>query len=189
MNIAKTAHGSWIEGLVANEREPFWILDTDVVFFGPVQDWFVGRENDVIFAGRKEPTFWEDWTKTIHISRLHPSLMYFNPQLMRAAMRGWPRGQEFLETVECNFFRWQMVPLDGKMYFHDTMSGASHALGGTEFTPEQNECYEHLYSGSYIHLMPGMEDGVKMHDAIIASPRLAKGLWKQQQIWYEEHKV
>lgn len=189
LDIPNTPHGTWIEKLVANERDPFWILDTDVVFFEPVQDWFTGRENEVLFAGRREPQFWEDWTKTIHVSRLHPSLMYFNPQLLRAAMRSWPQGQEFLATVECNFFKWQMVALDGKMYFHDTMSGASHALAGTEFTETQNASFSHLFSGSYIHMMPGMEDRVKMHDEIFRHPSAARGLWEHQKRWYEEHKI
>jgi hypothetical protein len=186
-NIPRVAHGVWIEGLVTAERDPFWICDTDVVFFEPVQDWFVKQEGSVVFAGRKEPQFWEPWTKTIHVARLHPSLMYFNPQLMRAEMRSWPKGEEFLATVSYEMFKWHMVPLNGKMYFHDTMSGAHQALGGTEFTPEQNNAFEHLFNGTYIHLMPDMRSKMNMHDAISQNPRLARGLWAEQQQWYVDN--
>ena len=189
-----TAHGRWIEHLVQNERDPFWICDTDLVFFGPVQDWFRGRENDVLYSGRFEPTFWGGWTQTMHMERLHPSLMWFNPQLLRAAARSTPTGNQFLSTIELNLYRWQMVPerkADGSRLFkfYDTCSGLWHALDGLPFTEEMSDQYEHLYNGSYLHLMPGVDGMLKMHDDIFKHPAAAKGLWKSQQKWYLEHAV
>jgi len=36
-NIPKMTHGKWIETLVLDRTEPFWICDTDVVFFKEIE--------------------------------------------------------------------------------------------------------------------------------------------------------
>lgn len=190
-NIPKTAHGEWIEQLVAHERNPFWIVDTDIVFFDKVEDWFTGAENDILFSGRLEPEFWEEWTKTQHVARLHPSLMWLNPQALRAQLRGWPKADGMMSSVETNPFRWHMVPYrklgEVTNYFHDTCAGLYHAHGGTKFHDFQNAAFEHLFCGSYLHLMPNHADKIALHDAIFMRPSLAKGLWVEQQKWYEQH--
>lgn len=193
INIPTVPHGEWITGLIENEHGPFWICDTDIVFFDKVEDWFVGSENEVLFAGRYEPEFWEDWTNTIHSARLHPSLMWFNPQMLRAELRRWPMGCEFLGTVNTEPFRWHYVPMfkDGKreVHFMDTCSGIYHMLGGTPFQDHQNDCYEHLYCGSYIHLMDRKDNLIEVHNQAFRDPQSIKGLKKIQDEWYAANVV
>ncbi len=183
--IPQMPHGAWIETLLASERDPFWIVDADVVFFSEVGHWFCS-EDDVLFAGRYEPEYFEKWTQAIHVARLHPSLMWFNPTKLRAAMRGWPGRADFFRTVEIELVRWSFVPLGGRLYFHDTCAGLHQALGGTAFTDEQNAAFEHLFCGSYHDMIEkvGNDNLRAMHREIFDDPARARGLWKVQQAQY-----
>ena len=96
-NIPRVAHGAWIEFLLRRESEPFWICDGDIEFYGCVEDWFKNPTERQLFAGRYEPEFFEEWTQSQHVARLHPSLMWFNPRPLRAAMRLWPVEKRFPE--------------------------------------------------------------------------------------------
>lgn len=184
-SIERVSHGEWLEHLLAIGREPFWVADGDLVFLDKVEDWFIDS-HDVLFAGRYEPEFWEGWTKTIHVARLHPSLMWFNPAPLRAAIRAWPGQPEFFQTVQHNLIQWNVVPEAGKpLKFYDTCAGLHHALGGKWFTDEQNACYEHLFCGTYAHLMGGVHPNLpSKQDQICDNPQLARGIWKEQQSWY-----
>lgn len=183
------SHGEWIENLLSVCIEPFWICDGDVVFFDKVEDWFA-RDNNTLFAGRYEPEFWESWTKTAHAARLHPSLMWFNPVSVRSAIRAWPGAPEFFQTVQHNLIQWNMVPHEGVLTFYDTMAGLHHALGGTMFTAEQNAAYEHLFCGTYAHLMKDVHPNLQSkQDMVCENPELARGMWAEQQRWYWEHRL
>lgn len=187
IHLQQMPHGAWIETLLASEREPFWICDPDVVLFDDVSQWFHAGD-DVLFAGRYEPEYFEKWTQAIHVARLHPSLMWFNPQKLKAAMRGWPGRADFFRTVEMELIRWSFVPLNGKLYFHDTCAGLHQALGGTRFTDEQNAAFEHLFCGSYHDMIEkvGNDNLQAMHAEIFNDPNLARGLWEVQQERYAE---
>lgn len=188
VNIPMHSHGQWIENILANEREPFWICDTDVVLFEPVQDWFSGSSE--LFAGRYEPEFWEEWTRTIHVSRLHPSLMWLNPQPLRAAIRAWPGKHEFFSSVQINMIQWHLVPNRENLMFYDTCAGLHHALGGLPFSEEQNEAYGHLFCGTYVDMISEQHPNLaSRHDAVWENPEMARLLWDEQKKWYEENKV
>lgn len=187
-NIGLISHGAWIEYLITHERSPFWITDSDTVLFDKVEHWFDGSDSP--FSGRYEPEFIEPWTKTVHVARLHPSMMWINPALLRAAIRGWPWKPEFFDSVQKQLIQWHWVPRDGRLEFYDTMAGLWHAgLGGVPFTDEQNAAFEHLFCGSYAHLTPLAERLSAVHQGIIANPQAAKGLWAKQQEWYAANKV
>lgn len=190
--IRGRSHGEWIEGLIATRHEPFWICDGDVIFFDRVEHWLDHwKDGSALFAGRYEPDFMEPWTKTVHVARLHPSLMWINPVPLRTAMRGWPGKPEFFDSVQKELIQWHWVPRNFSLQFYDTMAGLWQAgLGGVPFaTDEQNAAFEHLFCGSYAHLTPLSGDLSDVHRAIIANPMAAKGLWFEQQRWYAEHKV
>lgn len=194
VNIPMHSHGQWIENILANESDPFWVCDTDIVFFDKVEDWFTG--SDELFAGRYEPQFWEEWTKTYHVSRLHPSLMWLNPQPLRAAIRSFPGKHEFFSTVQQNLIQWSLVPSlneytdETHLNFYDTCAGLHHALVGTMFTEAQNAAYGHLFCGTYVDLISEQHPNLgARHDAIWDDPELARFLWKDQQEWYEENKI
>lgn len=184
--IEQHSHGEWIEKLIETENSPFWICDTDIVFFDRVEHWFDQSNN--LFAGRYEPKFFEQWTRTIHMARLHPSLMWFNPGLLRSAMRCWPGTHQFLNTVQHNLIQWNWVPEAGLgTKFYDTCAGLHHALSGTVFIDAQNSAYEHLLCGTYAHLMPDMDGLNAAHSRAIQDHQGMRGLQQMQAEWYAAH--
>ncbi len=184
------AHDAWIEKLLHEETEPFWICDTDIVFFGKVEDWSAPT-----FMGRFEPEFDEEWTQTRHVERLHSSLMYFNPGATRAALRCWMAKIPALITASCEFplirqtfIAAPYIERSGQViYFYDVCAGMYHAIGGTRFTPEQDACFEHLHCASYVDLirLKGLQDA---HYAIYADFRVAKGMQLVQAEYYKSRK-
>lgn len=198
LNGKEMAHGEWIELLMQTMTRDFWICDSDVVFFDEVENWFE-RWDEVLFAGRYEPSFNCAWTQAEHQARLHPSLMWMNPGRLNSAVRAWPRRHPFFNTVERNLYRWHWVPhrdrvLEGdrgdvvRMKLYDTCSGLFHALGGTAFTEKQNATFGHLYSSTYLDLigehMP--EEFRKVHEAVYKDPAEARKLWAAQQEFYKQ---
>jgi hypothetical protein len=204
-NIKPTTHGKWIETLVFNSNEPFWICDTDMVFFRVVEP--PRRQEEVLFSGRYEPEFMEEWTGMRHVARLHPSLMWFNPAALRPVLRAWPASagssgaaSPFFGTVKRNFFEWEFVPSrkgearreKAEVLFYDTCAGLYHAIGGTAFTEKQDAAFEHLHCGTYsdligqhLSLAGSMEEN---HRAIFMEPAMARGLWAQQARYYASRK-
>lgn len=157
-------HGQWIESLIGKQTQPFWICDTDITFHKSVEGWFEGATD--LFAGRYEPEFFEPWTQSQHVARLHPSLMWFNPRSLRAAIRAWPGTHPWLNSVEKTLIRWTFVPVRGDLCFYDTCAGLHHALGGTHFTRDQNDCFSHRFSGTYSHLIGATEAQLRAHEEI-----------------------
>lgn len=161
----KIAHGTWIESILCRQQENFWIVDTDVTFHKKVEGWFDNSEEP--FAGRFEPEFYEPWTQSQHVARLHPSLMWFNPRTLRAAIRAWPaNNHQFLHTVQKNLIRWSFVPVRGSLFFYDTCAGLHQAFGGKAFTKEQNDCFSHKFCGTYSNLIGVSDEQLQAHEAI-----------------------
>lgn len=163
-NLPEIAHGAWIESLIYKQPSPFFICDTDITFHEKVEHWF--ENSDELFAGRYEPEFYEPWTKSRHVARLHPSLMWFNPRMLRAAMRSWPGSNPFFNSVQKHLVQWSFVPTLGELLFYDTCAGLHHAFGGLAFTAEQNDCFSHKFCGTYSNLIGVSEEQLQMHESI-----------------------
>lgn len=161
------AHGAWIEALIRDEERQFWICDTDIVFHAPVEHWFQNPLPNQLFAGRYEPDFnLVCLAQTVHVARLHPSLMWFNPRPLRAAIRAWPIKHPFFNSVEKTLFQWTFVPTNGSILFYDTCAGLYHALGGIPFNREQNEAFSHKFAGTYRTLL-GLDDAeLRAHEIV-----------------------
>jgi len=180
--IRPTAHDVWLEHLVQSQDEPFWICDTDIVFFAPVKP---PTAAGVDLAGRFEPGFDEEWTQCFHVERLHTCLLYLDPLALRAKMRAWLHQHvpSIFSHAGCQFIRQHFVAvlerdcaggqsqhgdIPGRdqaaaaglatqprstTHFYDTAAGLYHAFGGTAFDEEQNAAFEHLHCGSYSDLI------------------------------------
>lgn len=163
-NYPEVAHGVWIESLIYSENDPFIICDTDITLHQKVEHWF--KNSDKLFAGRYEPEFYEPWTQSQHVSRLHPSLMWFNPRLLRAVIRSWPGNHPFLNSAQKHLIQWSFVPSNGSLLFYDTCAGLHHAFGGVAFTKEQNDCFSHKFCGTYSNLIGVSEEQLKIHEEV-----------------------
>lgn len=187
------SHDAWIEGAIQREMEPFWICDTDVVFFDKMHQ----PEAVVMMAGRHEPEFSEQWTRTRYMERLHTCVMYLDPSQARQGMREWlcrfPKPWRY--TAEFPFIRQNFVPVaaaprrSAEVLFYDTCAGLWHSVGGQPFSEEENGAFEHLHCATYVDCidprLPGVKELAAQHAAIYRDPQLARGLFGRQKLVYE----
>lgn len=190
--VKPTSHDIWIESIVMNEADPFWICDTDMVFFKEVERFFDDAQ-ETLFAGRLEPAWNEPWTGMSKPNRLHTCLQWFNPSALRGAMLRWCRQHipNLLGTSQVPFIRQSIVPsLSGNMLY-DTTTGLFQCGFGTPFTDEQNAAFEHLHAATYLDdvgKVDALKDLPSVHHAIYKNPALAAGLSVRQNEFYEAHK-
>jgi hypothetical protein len=185
-----TIHHEWIERLIREEQEPFWICDTDVVFYGPVEQW----EFHTALAGYLVPEFADEFTKAVTRSRLHTSLMRIDPVLFKDAKTSWRTQHPVTEfNPPINLVHPVMVPQDCRTYFYDTMALAYHAMHGTAFTPQQKDTYFHFHFGTLGDVvLPHLANGEvmkKMRATILANPDLGRGEWRTQDHYFEFRQV
>lgn len=186
--IPRIMHDSWIAGLLDNCQKPFWIADTDLVFWDSVE----GFGQPFAIEGRFEPDFREPWSGTQHVRRLHTSLLYLDPEKIRQKVREWaarwhPKGFPFSPWME--LVRQQYIPVsDRAPLFYDTCAALYQAIGGHAFTTEQNAAFEHLHCGTYGQRMrqaiPGLTEA---HRRIFQDVNAAKGLQATQEEFYRQN--
>lgn len=180
------SHDHWCEALINLAVEPFWIADTDVVFFDSVEDF-----KCPMFGGRFEPTFSEEWTNSFHVARLHPSLMYIDPVAIRCAIRQW-RSEHipgYFPNAIASLVRQQFIPSNGQTLFYDTMAGLHHAFSGTPFSDDFNARFEHLFAGTYADTISAetktLTGLVDLHRRVCDNPSVAKGIQSGQLEYYQ----
>jgi hypothetical protein len=186
-----TIHHQWIEKLILSESEPFWIVDTDVVFYESFEE-FTTRK---ALAGFRVPEWKDEFAGAVTRSRLHPSLLYIDPNLFKDQISGFskclPASSPF--TPFHNPIYPVAIPLNGVMYFHDTMSLAYHAIGGEAFNDLAKNKYFHFNFGTLSDVvLPRLSEGeclMKARDAVLANPELGRGAWREQEEYYSRHPV
>lgn len=184
--IPDTIHHDWIRNLIASESEPFFICDTDIVFFNSVEEW----QSEGPIAGEFVPAFFEKFTGCLIQSRLHTALLYIDPVKVRKCVETWnalvPETQ-FTPRINLVNPVVMPVPFGPIPMFFDTCSLLYHAIGGQKFTEDQLSAFEHLNCGTWVdmieHVYPGMR---KVHQEIYEDPRRSFGLRKIQRKFYDE---
>lgn len=182
----ETIHHEWIENLIKINHEPFYILDTDVIFWRS----FEGFEFDCPLAGRRIPEWNDEFTKSRTRARLHTSLLYIDPKSIEDCLIKYR--SKFPNTVFNpfpNLIYPLSVPFKGGAYFYDTCSMLYHAVGGQSFTDYQLDSYDHLNFGTIPDIvLPHLSDGKAMDLArktIYKNPIQAKGTWRIQEQYYK----
>jgi hypothetical protein len=182
-----TIHHRWIDDLIETEQEPFYVLDTDVIFYESFERFdFTGSP----LAGYRIPEFQDEFMGAITRSRLHTSLLYIDPVLVRKQWHDYEAGfcnTPFMSIADpCNPL---CLSLNGRRYFYDTCSQLYHAIGGTEFTAEQKDAYFHIHAGTIEDLvLPRLSNGKEVkssREKVLANPELGKGEWRAQYEHYE----
>ena len=190
-NGQRVSHDAWIDNMLRWQDKPFWVCDTDLVFFECVENF--PRDDTVFLLGRLEPDFAEEWTRAIHVERLHTCLMYCDPAQIRRLTRTWMgRFPSLWHTGEMNLVRQQFLPRKGlPPLFYDTCAGLWQAFGGTPFTQEQNRAFEHLHCATYADLVSphlSLPDLAKLHKQIYADPQQARGIQNEQMKYYQSRR-
>lgn len=189
-DTSTTIHHQWIEALVNREQEPFWICDSDMVFFNKIEDW----QFPTSLAGWRIPEWQDEFTKARTRSRLHTSLLFIDPLRLREDIEKYE--SQFPKTVFnplVNLFHPLCLPLKQEGTFYDTCSLLYHAIGGTAFTPQQLDSYFHFFFGNCADVvLPHLQNGREMFEirqAILEKPELGRGLWRAQMEYYEARQV
>lgn len=188
--IDQTIHHEWINELMLQYSEPFWILDGDVIFWDSVESW----EFDQPLAGRRIPQWMDEFTNCITRPRLHTSLMYIDPAGVTDRLLKYK--SQFPDTPFNpfpNLINPLCVPRKGRTYFYDTTALLFNAIGGQSFTERQLDCFDHLNFGTISDIvLPRLRDGERMQncrEAIIRDNSLAKGLWRIQEQYYDNRQA
>ena len=185
----RIAHDAWIAGLLDRSTTPFWILDTDVIFFEKAPE---PSPQDFLF-GRFEPAFLEPWTKTNRVSRLHTALLYFDPIAIRIKILEWAKlwqPKDFPFSPSFELIQQHFVPqgVDRPPMFYDTCAGLYQAIGGTSFTESQNHTFEHLHCGTYSdRIQKALPDASRAREVVSKNIANARGLFDAQEDYYRNH--
>jgi len=185
----RIAHDAWIARLLDRSTSPFWVLDTDIVFFEMAPE---PSPLDFLF-GRFEPAFLEPWTKTNRVARLHTALLFMDPQAILTRIHQWasrwhPKGFPFSPHFE--MVQQQFVPqgVDRPPLFYDTCAGLYQAIGGTPFTESQNHTFEHLHCGTYSdRIEKALPEAGRARVAVFSDIANARGLHNSQEEYYRNH--
>lgn len=181
-----TIHHLFVEHLCLTETEPFVLLDTDIILFEPVEHWTFEES----LAGWRIPEFNDEFTGARTRARLHTSLLFVDPVMLRADIAAWR--QQFPVTVfnpTANLFHPLCLPFRGGGYFYDTAAFLYQAVGGTAFSDRQLDAFCHFHFGTIPDVvLPRLKDGAAMMQAraaVLQNPVLGRGLWREQLRYYE----
>lgn len=187
----RTDHHHWIEKLIEDQVDPFYIVDTDMVFYKSVEDW---EFSGVGIAGYRIPEFHDEFSGCITRSRLHTSLLYIDSAILKKEVENFKSlARDTPFTPKINLVYPVVLPLNGKSYFYDTCSLLYHAIGGATFKPYHKDAYFHMHFGTFSDMvLPNMHDGDKMaalREEILMMPELGKGMWRTQDEYFASRQV
>lgn len=188
INNPETIHHDWIATLLNTQTQPFFVCDTDVVFWRTFEQFNFSHTH---MAGRRIPQWRDEFTKCITRPRLHTSLLYIDPIKVNQAVQKYRN--KFPKTPFnpfTNLIDPLCVPFKGEAHFYDTMAMMYHAIGGTPFTDLQLDCYDHMNFGTIEDVvLPHLSDGDRgrvFRDEVYKEPIRAKGMWRHQEQYYEQ---
>jgi hypothetical protein len=185
------AHDDWIARQLQWATSPFWICDTDVVFWRR----FEFESDGSTLAGVRTPSFYEPWSKAQYRERLHTCLMRLDPQQFQDATMAYMDRVNlypFRPAIELVRQQWQPERRGNSLthHFYDTLAMAWHAFGGQEFNREQIESFDHLNCATYVdRIAPSLDFDIQAaHKAVYEDPERLRGSWARQFEWFESHK-
>ncbi len=181
-------HGEWMDKVLKTTKGLVVFLDTDVVFHKAVEHW----QFKTGMAGRYIRRFREPLTRCVSESRLHPSLLFVDPFTLAQELDGWQSGfkvtrfnppvTSFSAFTLAERTRAGVVP-----HFYDTGSALYQAVGGTSFTNDQLDAYDHLFAGTFVDELAAVIDDADLlaaHQVAWENPGRIRGAWRRQNDWF-----
>jgi len=152
-NMEVVHHAEWIKDRVEEHDGALVIVDPDVHFWKSVENWKFSS----LLAGYLIPELWNDATQCRSVSRLHTSLLWINDTVaLRAKIKElYPlcHDQRAAPFCPCDPYTPAVKFFQGEPIFWDTCAQLYHMVGGTHFSKEHWDCYDHLSSASFYDLI------------------------------------
>lgn len=146
-------HAQWMEHVIWNTQGPLCIVDPDCIFWKDCE-WF---EFPTLLAGYFVPFMYSEMVHALCMPRLHTSFLYIKDcaQLIEAIVAKYPDCQRPVvgPFCPCDPFKPDVKFFNGQAIFWDTCATLFNMLGGTPFGQEHLECYDHIFSSSFAHII------------------------------------
>ena len=160
-------------------------LDPDLVFWGNMEE----LDYPGLLNGRLIPNFYDNFTRTKTVERLHTSLIVI-PDL--ATLRAYLQKTR-MHHFEAAYVAPTMIKMDGVWYRWDTMATMygelkdfCHVFG------EELDMYDHLFCGSNFHFIKhkiGVQELEQVHEEVKnGNVFLLKGVHKAHDAYFLKHK-
>ncbi len=174
-------HAMILEMIIMNEKEPFSIIDPDVIFWDRMDN--LDGLDDFLLAGRLIPAFNDPYSKCFTHERLHTSMLIVpNPNKLRTAI-----DEVRKDKFEWNPFHGQMFETDKGWTRYDTMGILYASLKDRckAFDESMLNSYDHLFCGSHFDLVSSAykdKSVLRAHEiAITGKTDHLRGIWRLQE--------
>jgi len=186
-SISETIHHKWLAEILKKEVDPFWIVDTDVIFYKEVESW---TTTNALF-GARIPEFIDEFTGAQTKARLHTSLLRIDPVGVNEALKSYFSTQNITEfNPHASLIYPQVVAVSGIPNFYDTLASLYHAIGGEDFKPHQKDSYFHFHFGTFSdRVLEKLQDSVKIKESrerVLSNSEVGKGLWRVQEQFFRD---
>lgn len=176
-------HVDFITSLLYGRRDPFYIVDPDVIWFKKMPKTFIGA-----MAGRLIPNFYDPVSKTNTHKRIHTSVMWLDPQKIKnllATASICLDGNKLNLDFDFNPFNACAYYLNSCLYRFDTLAKLYHFLltknACYEFTEKENNGFAHLFCGTHLSsVQTEIEELEFMHKKAALDEKFAMSLYEQQ---------
>jgi hypothetical protein len=178
-------HAEWIREMVWKTDGELVIVDGDVTLW---QEW--KWKFKTLLAGHLVPLMWNEFAQCISYPRLHTSFLQIRDcnELLDTIDKLYPMAVTSPKYAPLDVWMPSVKFANGKPLFWDSCSVLYNALGGTPFTEEQLECYDHLNSASFLGIMEknmvNGKDFRQVHETVSRTPELLKGRWRETNEYY-----
>ena len=188
----EVSHPGFIEYMLSRaDAERVVFVDPDVVFWASCED--IELPEGKLFGGRYVPTFFDEYTQTVTLERLHSSLLVFErvAELRERAARLIERHISFAPFTPASFC------LGGRWYRLDTCAGLYAAMkpAAWAFAPSVLERYDHLLLGAQMDGVHSIREEdlavIRGHHRAARDGDLAalKGIYRFQDDYFARRRV
>lgn len=162
-------------------------LDSDIVFHESVEKF----NPTSLLSGRLLLTYKCPYTGLVNTPRLHPSFLWIKSIkqikfLLRDKLNSPFVPKDYIKPVV-------VMGNNGQELFFDTCSNLFLKIGGETFTEEMLNKYDHLFCSTFVDEVskntPLLKSLSKNHKIIYNNPILSKGMWKQQQQYFDSNSI
>jgi len=178
----EVSHAEYLGWILMNEDNAV-IVDPDIVFWEKVEDWDF---SEYLMAGRLLPHFYDKYSKSHTVSRLHTSFLWF-PDLVELRKLYKEKAPYLLNPIAES-----MVAMGSKFVRWDTMASLYHMFKDRAycFSDKELDSYDHLFCGTHVDMIYDLGFGkdTPLEEGHNLKGDSLKGHWRKQEEYLQDHK-